>query len=184
MLPPDTWLFLRSNINYFGVSLVPIFWILNQFAVLLKQITAYQWQFRLQINSSRASSALIVLFLRFGWKSQFRARRTSPWNTQNPLLVFVQYGTNSDEGREWEREKRSYTKIIFRTKIEKKMHSSKKKVINFYSHPFNQVLSFQRKDALKIVERRTAHIELALICYKSSLVRMYCRSPYLSLPQG
>lgn len=46
---------------------------------------------------------------------------------------------------EREKEKRSYTKIIYRTKIEKKMHSSKKKVINFYSHPFNQMLSSKER---------------------------------------
>lgn len=130
MLPPDTWLFLRSNINYFGVSLVPIFWILNQFAVLLKQITAYQWQFRLQINSSRASSALIVLFLQFGWKSQFRARRTYPWNTQNPLLVFVcmeqtRMREESERGK-----KRATLRLYIEQRLRKNAFLQKKKKSN------------------------------------------------------
>lgn len=84
---------------------------------------------------------------------------------------------------EREKEKRSYTKIIYRTKIEKKCILPKKSNKLLFASIQPNAL-FQRKDALKIVERRTAHIELALICYKSSLVRMYCRSPYLSLPQG
>lgn len=86
---------------------------------------------------------------------------------------------------ESERGKKGATlRLYIEQRLRKKMHSSKKKSNKLLFASIQPSALFQRKDALKIVERRTAHIELALICYKSSLVRMYCRSPYLSLPQG